>query len=68
MAIELTETDIGRKVIYVPNHANDDAGHPDCEEGVITSINDTAVFVRYGSDYGSKGTDRDNLIWVNPKV
>ncbi len=25
----------GDRVIYVPNHANGDRNHPDCEHGVI---------------------------------
>lgn len=58
--IEPTKADIGRKVIYR-------AGHPKAEpeEGVITSFNDHSVFVRYGSDYGSKGTDRKDLQWLS---
>jgi len=42
---------IGRKVIYRPGHK----GAP-VEEGVITSVNDQFVFVRYGADTGSKAT------------
>jgi len=28
----------GNHVLYIPNHANGDRNHPDCEEGFITSI------------------------------
>ncbi len=45
----LTEKDMGRKVIY-----SDGCRKP--EEGVITSWNTTYVFVRYGKDFGSQGT------------
>ena len=34
------------------------------EEGVITSFNNLTVFVRYGADKSSKGTDRHDLNWI----
>ena len=46
--IKVTDKDIGRKVIYDPGYK--------IEEGIITSFNDTYVFVRYGSDTNSKAT------------
>lgn len=60
--IDPTEKDIGRKVVYTGNR------YPwgKLEEGVITSFNSTTVFVRYGSDYGSKGTNRSDLEWIQP--
>lgn len=60
--ISPTEYDVGRKVIYTGNR------YPGgkLEEGVITSFNDHSVFVRYGSDYGSKGSAREDLEWVFP--
>jgi hypothetical protein len=57
--IEPTETDIGRSVIYTGDSYR--SGQP--EEGVITSFNDYAVFVRYGADKHSKGTSRTYLEW-----
>ena len=45
---------IGSKVIYQPH------GGP-VEEGVITSVGSRYVFVRYGSDVGSKATSADAL-------
>jgi hypothetical protein len=61
--IEPTEADIGRKVIYTGNR------YPGgkTEEGVITSFNKAVVFVRYGSDYGSKATSYGDLEWVMPE-
>ena len=56
--INPTKADIDCSVIYTPSH-----GKP--EEGVITSFNDYAVFVRYGSDKHSKGTYRKDLTWVS---
>ena len=60
--IEPTEADIGRKVVYTGNR------YPGgkLEEGVITSFNGVNVFVRYGADYGSKGTSPADLEWVSP--
>ena len=52
--------DIGRKVIYRTRIFTVEP-----QEGVITSFNETCVFVRYGSDVHSKGTDRHDLEWVN---
>ncbi len=54
--------DIGRLVIYRMAHTGEE------EEGVITSLNDQYVFVRYGSDAGSKGTRREDLNWAHPTL
>jgi hypothetical protein len=35
------------RVLYIPGVAHGDARHPDCERGVVSSTNDTIVFVRY---------------------
>ena len=45
---------VGEHVIYVPNHADDNFTHPDCEHGVVTSINKIYVFVKFdpSKDYG----------------
>ncbi len=61
--IEPSESDIGRKVIYTGNR------YPDgkIEEGVITSFNDYAVFIRYGADNQSKATSREDLEWMRPQ-
>jgi hypothetical protein len=55
--IELTEKDIGKKVIYTGNY-----GRPP-EYGVIISFNDRFVFVRYGTQINSAATFRRNLEW-----
>lgn len=59
--INPTPADVGRAVLYT-------AAHPGAapEEGVITSYNEHTVFVRYGADKHSKGTDRRDLQWVRP--
>lgn len=59
--IEPTEADIGRTVIYTGNR------YPGgkAELGVITSFNERTVFVRYGADRASKGTDPADLEWAS---
>ncbi len=37
----------GVRVVYVPTHAHQDLNHPDCEYGVVSSINDKFVFVKF---------------------
>jgi hypothetical protein len=54
--INPTLEDIGRKVVYTGYRP---------EEGVITSFNEFYVFVRYGRDTTSKGTQRRDLEYVN---
>ena len=55
--IEPTMKDIGRGVRYRPPHGGDP------EDGIITSLSNHYVFVRYGSDVFSKATRRDDLEW-----
>jgi len=57
--INLTEADVGRKVIYLGNR------YPrgKSEEGIITSFNRQFVFVRYGKP-GSEATRRDDLEYL----
>lgn len=66
--INPTEKDIGRRVVYIPNHADGNYGHPDCKEGPITSMNEHFVFVRYGLGDTSAATKRENLIWLEDKL
>lgn len=46
------------RVVYQPSHGP-------AEEGVITSVSNQYIFVRYGSDAGSKATRPDWLAFVN---
>lgn len=57
--IEPKSTDIGRKVIYTPEHG-------DQEECVVTSFNEIIVYVRCGTDTGAKKAKRENLEWSLP--
>ena len=51
------------KVTYVPGHAKGNAGHPDCQQGVIISWNDTVVKVLYCDGRTVQSTDPDDLVW-----
>ena len=37
----------GENVRYIPNHADNNPNHKDCENGIVSSINDRFVFVKY---------------------
>ncbi len=41
------------------------ASKPVREDGVITSANDSMIFVRYGGDRGSKATRPEDLEWLS---
>jgi hypothetical protein len=62
MTLEEAREGIGRKVIYEVTPW--DGGYPALDEGVITSVNDHYVFVRYGSDTHSKATYPGDLRWM----
>lgn len=49
------------QVTYVPRHAKNNENHPDRQLGIITSWNDTFVFVNYGTGT-SKATDINDLL------
>lgn len=51
------ETDIGRHVTYT-------GGAGEIEQGIITSFNSTAVFVRFGAKVTSEACDRETLSWA----
>ena len=55
--INPTEKDIGRKVYYKRDWMRPE----DYDYGVITSFNDTYVFVRYCNQTHSKSTRREDL-------
>ena len=54
---------IGDPVTYIPNHADGDASHPDCETGHVSSIREDSeyVWVRFKSACGAC-CDPSNLI------
>ncbi len=63
--IELIPEHIGRAVLYVPQHANGDASHPDVEHGRIKRWDDgvNAVFCWYGIGDTAAATNPDDLRW-----
>lgn len=59
ITIEQAREHVGDGVVYK-------AGTSEVEQGVITSVNETTVFVRYLGDMGSKGTFPEDLTPLNP--
>jgi hypothetical protein len=57
--IDPQNSDIGRSVAYTGNRYPGGLS----EVGVITSYNQTCVFVRYGNEKHSKATSREDLEW-----
>lgn len=58
MNLEEARNNIGRVVIYTPFKG---CSFRDLERGVITSVNDKYVFVRYGNELISKSTRPEDL-------
>jgi len=58
----VTQTDVGRNVTYVPNHAPDDPSQ--WERGVLSSFreDDGAIFVRFKGPNGER-CNPENLRW-----
>lgn len=62
----------GQQVTYVPHHANGDTDHEDCQRGVVSSTNDSWVFVKYNNldcvmitgdePYTAAATDPNDLV------
>lgn len=60
MTLDEAREHVGAGVVYLP------PGRPR-EDGVITSVNDRYVFVRYDGDKGSKATTPTDLILLAPE-
>jgi len=58
MTLEEARNNIGRYVTYIPFAYCDKSQY---EFGVITSVNDRYVFVRYGNELHSKATRPEDL-------
>ncbi|KKL84629.1 hypothetical protein LCGC14_1962860 [marine sediment metagenome] len=58
--INPTKADIGRSVVYLPKHGEEEAG-------LITSFNQSVVFVRYRYDKSEQtiATYRKDLVWAS---
>lgn len=65
---------IGDRVRYIPGHAHGDRGHPDCEDGRVSSLGPEGVNVRvrfdkYVARFGWDGAtaqacDPDDLVRI----
>jgi hypothetical protein len=54
VTLDEARRNVGHGVVYR-------APHGSTEQGVITSVNDTYVFVRFGTDTGSQATRPEQL-------
>jgi hypothetical protein len=56
----------GDNVMYIPYHANGEMCHPDCEEGIVSSVTELTVYVKYYKhgrlSSTAQGTNADQLI------
>lgn len=52
-------------VTYVPSHANGNAGHKDCQRGVIINVNSKAgtIMVLYCNSRTVQSTRPEDLVW-----
>lgn len=50
-------------VTYVPNHVNGNAGHKDCEQGVIIDVRNGQLRVLYCKGRTVQQTYADDLVW-----
>lgn len=50
-------------VTYVPAHVKGNAGHKDCEQGVIIEIGETTIKVLYCKGRRVQSTDPNDLVW-----
>ena len=72
MKLKLKDLKKGMKVRYIPTHAKEDKNHPDCEDGVVSSVGRVNVFVKYNNKmcimvtgdelYTAQATDPNDLI------
>jgi hypothetical protein len=58
----------GDRVLYVPNHAHGDKTHPDCERGVVSSTNQTYVFVVYQGRFQGQATRPTDLVKLTSAI
>lgn len=47
----------GARVRYIPGHAHGDRGHPDCEDGTVSSLGPNNVRVRFDKHVARFGWD-----------
>lgn len=55
----------GDHMRYIPGHAHGDRHHPDCEDGVVTSVSEHIVFARFRPHaINSEACDPESLIKI----
>ena len=55
----------GMHVLYVPRHANGDTKHKDCQQGIVSSKNDTYVFVWFTDKTRPQACDPKLLVRIS---
>lgn len=58
----LEEAFEGQHVRYVPYHAEGNLTHRDCEDGIVSSKNDTYIFVRFKLGATAQACKPDQLV------
>lgn len=57
---------VGDQVVYIPNHANGDRWHPDCQLGIVSTVNgegpEQKVWVLYAIGETGASTPVHNLL------
>ena len=61
-----TPIEPGTQIIYIPDHANGDENHPDCEEGFVTSRRGNIAFCRYWSKHDPNSLRTTDNIEATP--
>ena len=60
---EVSEKDYLSPVTYIPGHVQGDAGHEDCEQGVLIRTTESAVMVLYCKSRTVQATEPADLVW-----
>lgn len=55
------------RVRYVPSHAHGDKNHPDCEDGLVSSIGGTNVFVKFHKSVNRYGFENATAQACSPE-
>lgn len=45
--MDIKDAEPGMKVRYIPRHAGKNIYHPSCEDGIINSVGEVNIFVKY---------------------
>jgi hypothetical protein len=64
LAAQASDFRPGERVKLIPKSAAGDAHHPDCQTGIVSSVNSTTVFVRFY--WSALGTTRTSTRPIDP--